>query len=423
MENMGLGARPSRREIALGGISAIGAGAVAGPRPSGAQASRPGDPRPNIVILMTDGQRADELSIAGHPIIRTPHMDRIGREGIRFENSFVINALCAPARGTILTGLYSRANGVIDNKDRPIASGIPLISDLLHTAGYEIAFCGKSHVRGSLRDRYWDYYFGPVGQPDYLTPLIAEGFNGRVGGDSAYRGYVDDLLTSAALGWLEGRRDKPFCLFLWLYSPHRPFQRPRRLADLYNGVAIPKPATFDDDLRNYPGKPRAVANADNKIGSFADVRTLEALVKDHYATTVSADDNVGRVFDVLTRTGKLDDTAMIFTADHGFFLGEWHMFDKRLMHEPSIRVPLMIRYPKRIKAGSSNANMVLNLDIAPTVLELAGLPVPAAMQGRSLLPLIAGDAVGLAHRLALHLLRISRRSHGCQKPRYSNGAL
>jgi arylsulfatase A-like enzyme len=193
--------------------------------------------------------------------------------------------------------------------------------------------------------------------------------------------------------WLDGRTsDKPFCIFLWLYAPHRPFVRPRRLADLYNGVAIPKPATFDDDLKGYPGKPRGFAEADNKIGSFVDVRTLESLVKDHYASIVAADDNLGLVLNQLTQTKQLDDTAVFITADHGFMLGEWHSMDKRVMHEPSIRIPLAIRYPAAIKPRTLSKKMALELDIPSTILDMAGVPIPSAFQGRSLTPLFQSDA-------------------------------
>jgi arylsulfatase A-like enzyme len=386
---------PTRRDLLKLGSAALGSMAVSRQSPGSPLArTTERDNRPNFVIFMTDGQRADEMSIAGNKIIHTPHIDRIGQEGMRFQNAFVVNALCAPSRATVLTGMYSRKHGVIDNKNRTIATDMPIISDLLREAGYEVAFCGKSHVKGALRDHYWDYYFGPVDQPDYLNPRIAEGVNGKIRQDQVYPGYVDDLLTQASVEWLLGRREKPFCLFLWLYAPHRPFIRPRRHADLYNGVFIPKPSTFDDDLKNYPGKPQAFARAENKIGVFEDVRTLEALVKDHYATTVDADENIGRLLDALSQSGKLDDTAVFFTADHGFFLGEWHIFDKRLMHEPSIRIPLLIRYPKLVNAGSLSEKMVLNLDIAPTVLELAGLKVPATMQGRSLVSLLKGENLG-----------------------------
>ena len=348
--------------------------------------------RPNFVIFMTDGQRADELSIAGNAILQTPHMDRIAQEGIRFENAFVTNALCAPTRGSLLTGLYAARNGVIDNKDRAIRDGVAKLPEMLQQAGYEIAFLGKSHIKGSLRDTRWDYYLGYKGQADYYHCSMAEGVNGVMGPDTTYTGYVDDLVTKAGVEWLEGRHsDKPFCLFLWLYSPHRPFYRPRHYADMYNGVAIPKPATFDDDLNNYPGKPHAFSEADNKIGTFEDVRTLESLVKDHYVGVVASDDNLGRMLDVLSRTGQLDDTAVFITSDHGFMLGEWHCMDKRVMHEPSIRIPLAIRYPSAIKPGTRSKRMVLELDIPATILDLAGLPIPPAFQGHSLMPLFKNE--------------------------------
>jgi arylsulfatase A-like enzyme len=160
---------------------------------------------------------------------------------------------------------------------------------------------------------------------------------------------------------------------------------------MFRDVVIPKPATFDDDLKGYPGKPEAFVGADNKIGTYEWAATLESLVKNHYASTMAADDDLGRVLEVLTRTGKLDDTVVMITADHGYFLGEWRLVDKRLMHEPSIRIPLAIRYPKMIKPGFLNERMALNIDIAPTMLELAGLRAPEHTQGRSLVSLIKGN--------------------------------
>lgn len=383
----------SRREMlklsagTLGGAFA----AAASPGVAGAQESAgTGTRRPNFLIIMGDGVRPDEMSIAGNPIIKTPNIDRIGREGMIFRNTFVINALCAPSRATVLTGLYSRNNGVIDNKERHIGEGIPIVSDYLRKSGYEVAFCGKSHVAGGLRSYYWDFYYGYLGQKAYVNAPIAEGIDGHIGGDEIVDGYSDDVITMAAAGWLEGKREKPFCMYLFLKAPHQPFIPPRNLATLYDdGTRIPVPETFDEDLKGYPGKPRAFANCDNHIGTDSTgVSTLEAIVKNHYASTVGLDQNVGRILEVLERTGKLDNTVIMFTADHGYFLGEWHFMDKRLMHEPSIRIPLLVRYPKMIKAGSQNDKMALNLDIAPTMLELAGVKVPESMQGRSLVPLL-----------------------------------
>jgi arylsulfatase A-like enzyme len=346
--------------------------------------------RPSFVIMMTDDQRWDAMSCAGNAILRTPNMDRIAREGMRFKNAFVTNALCAPSRASLLTGLYSHSHGVVDNMNRRIRPEQAILPDLLRAAGYEVAFCGKSHMGGALRERKWDYYFGYRGQGNYLKPVVAEGTDGP---DMPRDGYMDDVVTDRAIQWLRGRGQKPFCLFLFFKAPHRSWVRAPRHRDLFQGVTIPKPDTFDDRAKGYPGKPRAFAEADNKIGNAPDVQSLE-FVKDYYATLAAVDENIGRVFDTLRETGKLDSTAMLFTGDNGFFLGEWGLYDKRLMHEPSIRVPMLLRYPGAIKAGSTSDRMVLNVDIAPTVLDLAGLQPPGWMHGRSMKPLLRGKADG-----------------------------
>ncbi len=357
----------------------------------------PSASRPNIILVLGEGQRADAMSIAGNTLLQTPNHDRIGREGVRFRNAFVTNALCAPARATTMTGMYSHSTGALGNhvKD-PLPSSIPVFTDLLHAAGYEVAMCGKAHLGNGLQERYWDYYFA-FNSPatNYYHPTFTEGRNGKIGRPDTYNAYADDLMTSKALDWLKQPRQKPFCLLLWFQTPHAPFYRARRHLDLYNGVPIPKPDTFDDDLKGYPGKPRAFADADNKIGTTVlgtdDPRSLEELVKDYYAGLVAVDENLGRVFDWLDQSGQMDSTAIVHCADHGFFLGEWRMYDKRFMHEPSIRVPMQIRYPARIPSGRVLDDMVLNLDLAPTILDLAGIKIPDHFQGRSMVGLARGE--------------------------------
>lgn len=340
-------------------------------------------PRPNLVIMMTDDQRADALSCAGNTVLKTPHLDRLATEGMRFRNMFVTNALCAPSRATLLTGLYSHSHGVIDNMDRRLKPEQKLLSDYLRDGGYEVAFCGKSHIAGALRERQWDYYFGYRGQGQYLQPRIAEGVKGK---DEVHQGYMDDVVTDRAIAWLQQKREKPFCLFLFFKAPHRSWVRAPRHKELFAGVTVPQPPTFDDPGT---GKPQAFLNARNKIGMFKDVTDYQSFMKDYYSTITAVDENVGKVLATLREMGQLDQTAVLFTSDNGFFLGEWQRFDKRFMHEPSIRVPLLVRYPAKIKAGTLCDRMALNIDLAPTILELAGLPVPAHMHGRSLVPLLA----------------------------------
>ncbi len=390
-------AKQSRRTFIKVGAGALGALALGQSSLETLAKDSSKNPKPNFVFFLGEGLRWDEFSCMGNPILRTPNMDRIAREGMTFRNAFVTNSLCLPSRACFLTGLYSHTTGTIDNRDRPIPKNFPVVSDLLHEAGYEVAFFGKSHVQGGLQDRYWDYYFGFNGQADdYYHPTLIEGIAGKYSKPKTYNGYVDDVITGRALEWLNQKHDKPFCIFLWFWAPHSPFYRDRKDSDLYNGVKIPKPATFDDDLKGYPSKP-AFADANDKIGYSTvgkdDARSLEELVKDHYAGVVNNDEHVGSVLNALDRSGKKDDTVVMLSSDHGFFLGEWHLYDKRFMHEPSIRVPLMVRYPKMIQPGSVSDKMALNIDVTPTMLELAGVQMPNPMHGTSLVPLLKGKKV------------------------------
>jgi arylsulfatase A-like enzyme len=347
--------------------------------------------RPNLIFFLGEGVRWDESSLAGNKLLHTPNIDRIGREGAVFNNAFCTNALCLPSRASILSGMYSHTTGAVDNGHTKVPESFPIVTDLIRKAGYEIAFIGKSHVEGALMDRYWDYYFGFRGQADYLNPVVIEGVKGKFGPPTQYNEYVDDLMTRKAIGWLEQTHAKPFCLFLWFYAPHAPFDRPMRMVDDYNGARIPEPASFNEYDAGYPGKPKGVVDALNKIGAqFVpqdQPRSLEELVKDHYCGVESNDQDIGQVFNVLEKKGILDNTAIVWSSDHGFLLGEHRFYDKRLMYEPSIRIPLMIRYPARITAGTTSDKMALNVDIASTLLDLTQVPIPVAFQGKSVMPL------------------------------------
>ena len=388
-------ATTNRREFLQGSLAAVGVTMVASGTLSATAAPEPTKKRPNLVFFFGEGQRADALSIAGNPVLKTPNHDRIGKEGMYFQNAFCTNALCAPARATALTGLYSRSSGALDNTKphQPLPKDIPLFTELLHEAGYEVAILGKVHVRNGVEDRYWDYYFGHNDPSNnYANPLFKEGRKGKIGEQKQFFGvYPDDLTVDRALAWLEeDRGDKPFCLLVWFVAPHEPFFRARRHFDLYRSTAISKPATFDDDLKGYPGKPKGFVDAENKIGttmSHTACGSHEGIVKDYYSGLVAVDENIGRILSYLEKKSILDDTAIVHSSDHGYFLGEFRLFDKRLMHEPSIRVPLMVRYPRRIPAGTVRSEMVLDTDLAPTFLDLAGVATPEHMQGKSVLPL------------------------------------
>ena len=312
--------------------------------------------KPNIVCIVGEGLRSDELSSTGNKLIQTPNLDRIGHEGCTFKNGFVVNALCLPARATMLTGMYSHTTGAVSNVEGKIPARFPLVSDLLQNAGYETAFLGKvAHRRRA--------------DGAQLGLLLRLRRAGRLLPAQNHRGSSRQIRPGKTLSkantsirsspkrpveWLKQKRSKPFCLFLWFYAPHAPFYRPKDMVNDFNGVPIPKPKTFDENLKNYPGKPRAVADADNKIGYSEvfsdDPRSLEELVKDHYVGVQDNDRNMGAVWQELERQNIVNDTAFLLSSDHGFFLGEHHLYDKRLMYEPSIRVPMIVSCPGRVKA-------------------------------------------------------------------------
>ncbi len=346
--------------------------------------------RPNLIVMMTDDQRFDFMGCAGHPFLQTPNMDRIAKEGALFRNMFVTNSLCAPSRASLMTGLYSHANGVLDNLGSKLDPNVTWMPDVLRAAGYEVAFCGKSHVPGHFREKKWDYYFGFQGQGVYDNPRIAESQpDGTIGPDRVYQGWIDDVVTDHALAWMKkDRGEKPFCLFLFFKSPHRAWVPPARYKNKYADAKVTKPSLWDDPGL---GKPRAFLQAANMIGQYPDTKDFDGMIRDYCRCLAGVDDNVGKVLKALEEKKCLDETAVFYTSDNGFFLGEWQRFDKRFMHEPSIRVPLLMRYPPLVKPGSEQKEMALNVDFAPTLLALAGTKSPTPMHGRSLTDLFARD--------------------------------
>jgi arylsulfatase A-like enzyme len=359
---------------------------------------------PNVLFVMTDDQRQDAVSAYGNRILRTPNMDRIANEGVRFDEAFVTNALCAPSRASLLTGLYSFAHGVITNGGGPLYYNQPGIRDdqltfvhLLRQAGYHTALVGKWHLR-SMPSGFDQWVVFP-GQGAYHDPeMIANGTRLRL------RGHADDIVGDQALAYLRNRpRDRPFCLLYQFKSPHRAWMPAERFARAFEDVDIPLPRTFEDRLA---GRPEALRAAEMAIADMPDFRergvspslpveerkrlNLEHLVRNYYRVLLSVDENLGRVLDYLDAEGLAENTVVVYTSDNGFFLGEHGLFDKRLMYEPSIRVPMLVRYPARVKPAVDQSRLVLNVDVAPTLLELAGVPVPSWMQGRSLVPLLDG---------------------------------
>jgi arylsulfatase A-like enzyme len=346
--------------------------------------------RPNLIVLMTDDQRFDSSQAYGDPPMPTPAQDRLGREGAVFRNSFCTTALCAPSRATLLTGQYSSTHGVLNHaKTSDLRADAPFMPEILRQAGYQVVFAGKSHLPSALRNRTWDYITGYIGQGEYHNPMLFEGTS-----DAPVRcqGYVDDIMTDRVLGWMD-RRDpgKSFALFLWLKAPHAPREAPARHAGLFTALDLPLPTTWSDDPLQTWGKPAAFLGADNRI---ADQQALAEMRRSYWRCLVQVDENIGRLLDRLDRDGLANDSLVMHTSDNGFLLGEFNRFDKRVMHEPSIRIPLLMRWPARIKAGTVVPQMVANVDFAPTLLDAAGLAPDPRMQGHSMLPILTGQEDG-----------------------------
>mgnify|MGYP000939267118 FL=1 len=378
--------------------------------------------RPNILFIMTDDHASHAMSCYGSKINKTPHLDRIAKEGMRFTNSFCTNSICAPCRAVILTGKYSHLNGLIDNAVAFDGSQ-QTFPKLLQKAGYETAIVGKWHLKTDPTG--FDYWNILPGQGDYYNPVMIE-----MGQRKKHTGYVTDILTDHALGWLKGRgADKPFCLMYHHKAPHRNWQPSLKHLDLYEDTQIPEPPTLFDD---YEGRGRAAKEQDMSIEktltkadlkltapgnltpeqkarwdaayeprnkAFEEARLegkelvrwkYQRYMKDYLRCIASVDENVGRVLDYLDQSGLAENTIVIYTSDQGFYLGDHGWFDKRFMYEESLRMPLVVRYPKEIRPDSVNRDIVLNLDFAETFLDYAGVPVPADMQGRSLRSLLQG---------------------------------
>ena len=386
------------------------------------QTTGTGNKRPNIIFIMTDDHASHAMSCYGSKINKTPNLDRIAKEGMLFNNSFCTNSICAPCRAVILTGKYSHINGVIDNRLKFDGSQ-QTFPKLLQNVGYETAMIGKWHLKTDPTG--FDYWNVLPGQGTYYNPIMIE-----MGQRKKYTGYTTDLITDHALKWLKERTgEKPFCLMYHHKAPHRSWEPGPKYLTMYDGVTMPEPENLFDD---YSNRGRAAKEQDMSIEKTMNDRDLKLVpprnltpeqkklwdaayepkneafrqanlqgkdlvrwkyqryIKDYLRCIASVDENVGRLLDYLNETGLAKDTVVFYTSDQGFYLGDHGWFDKRFMYEESLRMPLLVRYPKEVKAGSINDDIVLNLDFGVTFLDFAGVPAPDDMQGRSIRKILQG---------------------------------
>jgi arylsulfatase A-like enzyme len=365
-----------------------------------AQAAEPAaaKDRPNILYIMADDHAAHAISAYGSKVNRTPNIDRLAKEGMRFDNCFVTNSICTPSRACILTGKYSHINGVpVFNR---FDGSQPTLAKYLQGAGYHTGMIGKWHLGSDPTG--FDYWNILPGQGVYHNPGFIE-----MGQRKKYQGYVTDLIADFSIDFLEKRpKDRPFFLMCHHKAPHRPWQPDQKHARQWANVKVPEPETFNDD---YATRSDAAREATMRIDrdlqpndykqkpppglSAEELKKwkYQRYMQDYLACIASVDDNVGRLLDYLDRKGLAENTIVIYASDQGFFLGDHNWFDKRFIYEESLRMPLLVRWPGRIKAGTVCDRMVLNVDFAPTLLAAAGQAVPEDMQGRSCLPLLGGE--------------------------------
>lgn len=353
-----------------------------------AAAASPQAARPNIVFILTDDQRWDALGVEGHPFLRTPNIDRIAREGAHFRNAFVTTPLCSPSRASFLTGQYVHTHRVNSNGDNgPLSHQLVTFPRLLHDAGYETAYVGKWHMGNDDSPRPgFDRWVSFRGQGQYVDPVLNE--DGRV---SKISGYMTDLLTDRAVEFIRRPRTKPFLVYLAHKAVHGPFTPAERHRDLFADQPIRRAASAADRL---DGKPALRRTLEGAAREGAGRGPGDDVIRNQLRALVAVDEGVGRILQALEETRQLENTVVMFASDNGYFWGEHSLGDKRAAYEESIRIPLLLRYPRRVKAGMAIDAPVLNIDVAPTLLDFGSVQPPASIQGRSLVPLLAGTVRG-----------------------------
>lgn len=399
--------------------------------------------RPNIVFIMTDDHTAQMMSCYDQRYASTPNLDRIAADGVKFTRSFVANSLSGPSRACMVTGKHSHKNGYTDNESgKPFDGSQPTFPKYLQGAGYETALFGKWHLISEPTG--FDTWRVVPGQGDYYNPT----FINQDGSRSQEHGYLTNIITDLSIDWLNNKRDKskPFALLIHHKAQHRNWMADTCNLRLYEDKTFPLPDNFFDSYEGRPAAATAEMRIDdpmsmdivydlkmindtvntrltpsykNFIGRMDSAQRaawdafynpiieeyytsnlkgeelanwrFQRYMRDYLKTLKSLDDNVGRVLDYLRDNNLLDNTLVVYTSDQGFYMGEHGWFDKRFMYEESFNTPLVMHLPKGLKARGDIDCMVQNIDYAPTFLDLAGVKVPADMQGESLVPLLNGE--------------------------------
>ncbi len=390
--------------------------------------------RPNILVIFSDDHAQQTISAYGSRLMQTPGIDRIAKEGAIMQNSFVTNSICAPSRAVLLTGKYSHLNGLKDNSARRRFDGSQQqLQKILGAAQYQTAWIGKWHLQ--TLPQGFDFWRILPDQGHYYQPDFINMKNDTV----RYNGYVTNLISDFSIDWLQQRdKDKPFFLVVGEKATHREWLPDLQDLGAFDNTTFPEPANFRDkysdreaaakqdmtiaktmtianDLKvnaNY-NNPRSVYGRltdaqktvfkkyyDGIAQQYESIKNdsaklvawkLQRYLKDYLSTAKSLDRNISRILDYLDASGLAKNTLVVYVSDQGFYMGEHGWFDKRFMYEESLRTPLVMRYPGHIKPGTTVKQMVVNIDMAPTFLEAAGIQKPFDMQGESFLPIVSGN--------------------------------
>ncbi|MBP0902972.1 sulfatase [Mariniflexile gromovii] len=372
--------------------------------------------RPNILFIMADDHTSQAWGVYGGILkdyVHTPNITRLSEEGTLLENCLVSNSICTPSRATILTGQYSHING-ITTLGNGLSPDYNNIAKLMQKGGYQTSVIGKWHLKQEPAG--FDYYCVLPGQGEYWNPIMKtkDNWEDYYGGGKPYQGFSTDIITQMTTDWIENRdKSKPFMAMCHFKATHEPYDYPERFSHLYRDVDIPVPASFYDngaettgrsfkgqsidnlkqryldatadpslrkDFMNYPELPFSV---DGLTHEEARMKTYQKFVKDFLRCGAAIDDNIGKLLDYLEKSGLAENTIVIYTADQGYFLGEHGWFDKRLIFEESIHMPFVIRYPKEVKAGARNKDIIENVDFSALFADYAGIEYPNTMQGHS----------------------------------------
>ena len=350
----------------------------------------------NVIFILSDDHRYDFMGFLNKPkFLETPNMDRMAREGAYIKNATVSTSLCSPSRASILTGQYAHKHGVVDNNTR-VPEGTHFFPQDLQKAGWQTAFMGKWHMGGASDEPRpgFDKWVSFRGQGVYFNPTF------NIDGMKVKReGHVSDLLTDYALDWIKNDCDsgKPFMLYLSHKAVHAMFEPAKRHLGKYDNVELEYPQSMADTEENYKGKPDWVKEQRNSwhgvVYMYHGQMDFDTFYRRYCETLLSVDESIGRVIKYLEDNNLAEDTLVMYMGDNGFVFGEHGLIDKRHMYEESMRVPFLAWCPGMIKPASVIEELIQNIDIAPTILDVAGLEIPDRMDGKSFLPILQGKKI------------------------------